>query len=71
MCRDGLFPRRLAHVRHGSAHQLGLTMGFVILIALLAAFVPLGAIVELVMLGRSSAFWSTSASSCCVAPGRI
>jgi amino acid transporter len=56
MCRDGLFPRRLAHVHPRFGTPARLTIGFGILIALLAAFVPLGAIVELVNIGTLFAF---------------
>ena len=55
-CRDGLFPRRLAHVHPRFGTPARLTIGFGILIALLAAFVPLGAIVELVNIGTLFAF---------------
>jgi APA family basic amino acid/polyamine antiporter len=56
MCRDGLFPRSLArvHPRYGTPARL--TIGFGALIAVLAAFVPLGAIVELVNIGTLFAF---------------
>ncbi len=56
MCRDGLMPRRLAkvHPRYGTPARL--TIGFGVLIAILAAFVPLGAIVELVNIGTLFAF---------------
>jgi len=56
MCRDGLFPRRLAHVHPRFGTPARLTIGFGILISLLAAFVPLGAIVELVNIGTLFAF---------------
>jgi basic amino acid/polyamine antiporter, APA family len=55
-CRDGLFPRRLAHVHPRFGTPARLTIGFGILIALLAAFVPLGATVELVNVGTLFAF---------------
>jgi amino acid transporter len=42
MCRDGLFPRRLAHVHPRFGTPARLTIGFGILISLLAAFVPFG-----------------------------
>ncbi|MFL6025333.1 MAG: amino acid permease [Friedmanniella sp.] len=56
MCRDGLLPRRLAavHPRYGTPARL--TIGFGILIAILAAFVPLGEIVKLVNIGTLFAF---------------
>jgi APA family basic amino acid/polyamine antiporter len=56
MCRDGLLPRRLArvHPRYGTPSRL--TIGFGILIAILAAFVPLGEIVKLVNIGTLFAF---------------
>jgi APA family basic amino acid/polyamine antiporter len=49
-------PRRLArvHPRYGTPARL--TIGFGVLIAILAAFVPLGAIVELVNIGTLFAF---------------
>jgi APA family basic amino acid/polyamine antiporter len=56
MCRDGLMPRRLAHVHPRYGTPARLTVGFGILIAILAAFVPLGAIVELVNIGTLFAF---------------
>jgi APA family basic amino acid/polyamine antiporter len=56
MCRDGLMPRRLAHVHPRYGTPARLTIGFGILIAILAAFVPLGAIVELVNIGTLFAF---------------
>ena len=56
MCRDGLFPISLAavHPRYGTPARL--TTGFGLLIATLAAFVPLGTIVELVNIGTLFAF---------------
>jgi APA family basic amino acid/polyamine antiporter len=56
MCRDGLLPRRLAVVspRYGTPARL--TLGFGVLIAILAAFVPLGEIVKLVNIGTLFAF---------------
>jgi APA family basic amino acid/polyamine antiporter len=56
MCRDGLFPRALAkvHPRFGTPSRL--TIGFGIFIAIMAAFIPLGAIVELVNIGTLFAF---------------
>jgi APA family basic amino acid/polyamine antiporter len=56
MSRDGLLPERLAdvHPRYGTPAKL--TIGLGVLIALLAAFVPLGAIVELVNIGTLFAF---------------
>jgi APA family basic amino acid/polyamine antiporter len=56
MCRDGLLPRRLAtiHPRYGTPARL--TIGFGVLIAILAAFVPLDAIVKLVNIGTLFAF---------------
>jgi APA family basic amino acid/polyamine antiporter len=56
MCRDGLFPRRLAHVHPRYGTPARLTIGFGILIAILAAFVPLGEIVKLVNIGTLFAF---------------
>jgi basic amino acid/polyamine antiporter, APA family len=56
MCRDGLLPPRLATVnqRYGTPAVLTLGLGF--LIAILAALVPLGTIVELVNIGTLFAF---------------
>jgi APA family basic amino acid/polyamine antiporter len=56
MSRDGLLPERMAqvHPRYGTPAKL--TIGLGVLIALLAAFVPLGAIVELVNIGTLFAF---------------
>jgi APA family basic amino acid/polyamine antiporter len=56
MCRDGLMPERLATVnaRYGTPALLTLALGG--LIAVLAAFVPLGEIVELVNIGTLFAF---------------
>jgi APA family basic amino acid/polyamine antiporter len=56
MCRDGLLPERLATVnaRYGTPAKLTITLG--VLIAILAALVPLGKIVELVNIGTLFAF---------------
>ncbi len=56
MCRDGLMPRGFAQVspRFGTPAKLTLTFGG--LIAVLSAFVPLSAIVELVNIGTLFAF---------------
>ncbi|GGN62798.1 amino acid transporter [Actinoplanes lobatus] len=56
MCRDGLLPRRLATVnqRYGTPARLTIVLG--VSIALLAAFVPLRTIVELVNIGTLFAF---------------
>ena len=56
MCRDGLLPRRLAkvHPRYGTPARL--TLGFGVLIAVLAALVPLDEIVKLVNIGTLFAF---------------
>ncbi|MEU4622676.1 amino acid permease [Actinoplanes sp. NPDC023801] len=56
MCRDGLLPRRLAAVnqRYGTPARLTVVLG--LLIAVLAALVPLGTIVELVNIGTLFAF---------------
>ena len=56
MCRDGLLPRRLAHVHPRYGTPARLTIGFGVLIAILAAFVPLGEIVKLVNIGTLFAF---------------
>ena len=56
MCRDGLLPRNLAkvHPRYGTPARL--TFGMGILIAVLAALVPLDEIVKLVNIGTLFAF---------------
>lgn len=56
MCRDGLLPQRMAKVnqRYGTPARLTITLG--VLIAVLAALVPLGTIVELVNIGTLFAF---------------
>jgi basic amino acid/polyamine antiporter, APA family len=56
MCRDGLMPRRLATVNQRYGTPALLTMGLGGLIAILAALVPLGTIVELVNIGTLFAF---------------
>ncbi len=56
MCRDGMFPRRLAHVHPRFGTPARLTIGFGVLIAILAAFIPLGEIVKLVNIGTLFAF---------------
>ncbi|MEV4704252.1 amino acid permease [Actinoplanes sp. NPDC049316] len=56
MCRDGLLPRRLASVnqRYGTPARLTIILG--VLIAILAALVPLSEIVKLVNIGTLFAF---------------
>ncbi len=56
MCRDGLLPERLADVNARYGTPAKLTIGLGVLIAILAALVPLGAIVELVNIGTLFAF---------------
>jgi APA family basic amino acid/polyamine antiporter len=56
MCRDGLLPERLAEVNARYGTPAKLTLGLGLLIAVLAALVPLGAIVELVNIGTLFAF---------------
>ncbi len=56
MCRDGLLPRRLATVSPRFGTPAKITIGFGILIAILAALVPLGVIVELTNIGTLFAF---------------
>jgi APA family basic amino acid/polyamine antiporter len=56
MCRDGLFPRSLAHVSPRFGTPSRLTIGFGIFIAIMAAFIPLGEIVKLVNIGTLFAF---------------
>src|SRR3954451_3332712 len=56
MCRDGLMPQRLATVNQRYGTPARLTIGLGVLIAILAALVPLGTIVELVNIGTLFAF---------------
>ncbi|GAA0530172.1 amino acid permease [Paractinoplanes ferrugineus] len=56
MCRDGLMPQRLATVNQRYGTPAKLTIGLGVLIAILAALVPLGTIVELVNIGTLFAF---------------
>jgi basic amino acid/polyamine antiporter, APA family len=56
MCRDGLLPERLADVNARYGTPAKLTIGLGVLISILAALVPLGAIVELVNIGTLFAF---------------
>ena len=56
MCRDGLLPPRLARVHPRYGTPAILTIGLGVLIAVLAALVPLGQIVELVNIGTLFAF---------------
>jgi APA family basic amino acid/polyamine antiporter len=56
MARDGLLPERMADVHPRFGTPAKLTVGLGVLIAILAAFVPLGAIVELVNIGTLFAF---------------
>ncbi|SNY48698.1 amino acid permease [Paractinoplanes atraurantiacus] len=56
MCRDGLLPQRLAQVnqRYGTPARLTIVLG--VLIAILAALIPLSEIVKLVNIGTLFAF---------------
>jgi APA family basic amino acid/polyamine antiporter len=56
MARDGLLPERMAQVHPRFGTPAKLTVGLGLLIAVLAALVPLGAIVELVNIGTLFAF---------------
>ncbi|MET0425712.1 MAG: amino acid permease [Actinoplanes sp.] len=56
MCRDGLLPKRLATVNQRYGTPARLTIGLGVLIAILAALVPLGEIVKLVNIGTLFAF---------------
>lgn len=56
MARDGLVSRRVAQVSPRTGTPVKLTVGLGALIALLAAFVPLGEIVQLVNIGTLFAF---------------
>ena len=56
MARDGLMPERLAEVSPRSGVPVKLTIGFGILMAVLAALVPLDELVKLVNIGTLFAF---------------
>ncbi|HEU4347982.1 MAG TPA: amino acid permease [Actinoplanes sp.] len=56
MCRDGLLPERLATVNPRYGTPAMLTIGLGVLIAILAALVPLSEIVKLVNIGTLFAF---------------
>jgi len=56
MCRDGLMPERLANVWERTRTPATLTLLFAIPVAILAAFVPLQEIAELVNIGTLFAF---------------
>src|SRR3954470_16593568 len=56
MCRDGLMPRRFAEVNPRTRTPVRITLTFGILIATIAAFVPLTEIVKLVNIGTLFAF---------------
>ena len=60
MSRDGLVPRGLAKISATRRTPARITAGFGIFIALIAAFVPLSAIVELVNIGTLFAFVVTN-----------
>jgi APA family basic amino acid/polyamine antiporter len=57
MCRDGLMPERLATVWERTRTPVILTVVFAVPVALLAAFVPLTEIAELVNIGTLFAFF--------------
>ena len=57
MCRDGLMPERLATIWEKTKTPVVLTLVFAIPIAILAAFVPLKEIAELVNIGTLFAFF--------------
>jgi basic amino acid/polyamine antiporter, APA family len=56
MCRDGLLPRRFAKVSPRTGTPVNLTLVFGVLIALIAALIPLGVIVEMANIGTLFAF---------------
>jgi APA family basic amino acid/polyamine antiporter len=56
MCRDGLMPRKFAHVNPKTRTPIYITATFGVLIAMVAAFVPLSEIVKLVNIGTLFAF---------------
>jgi APA family basic amino acid/polyamine antiporter len=56
MCRDGLLPEALAAVNRRYGTPARLTIGIGVLIAILAAVVPLNQVIELVNIGTLFAF---------------
>ena len=56
MARDGLMPRKLAYVHPKTRTPVYITASFGVLIAIIAAFVPLAEIVKLVNIGTLFAF---------------
>ena len=56
MCRDGLMPLRFADVNPKTRTPIRITATFGVLIALVAAFIPLTEIVKLVNIGTLFAF---------------
>jgi len=56
MSRDGLVPRRFSRVSERTGTPIGLTAGFALFIAAIAAVVPLSEIAELVNIGTLFAF---------------
>jgi APA family basic amino acid/polyamine antiporter len=60
MCRDGLLPGGLAKINQARRTPVRITAGFGVLIAILAAFVPLGEIAKLVNIGTLFAFVITN-----------
>ena len=54
--RDGLMPRRLSHVNPRTLTPIRITLTFGVLIAVMAALVPLAEIVKLVNIGTLFAF---------------
>jgi APA family basic amino acid/polyamine antiporter len=56
MCRDGLMPRNFAHVNERTKTPVRITLTFGVLIAIVAAFIPLKEIVKLVNIGTLFAF---------------
>jgi APA family basic amino acid/polyamine antiporter len=56
MCRDGLMPRKFANVNERTKTPIRITATFGLLIAAVAAFVPLKEIVKLVNIGTLFAF---------------
>jgi basic amino acid/polyamine antiporter, APA family len=56
MSRDGLMPRRFAYVHPKTRTPVYITAAFGVLIAIVAAFVPLTEIVKLVNIGTLFAF---------------
>lgn len=60
LARDGLLPARFGQVHPRWRTPVGVTVGATLVVALLAAFVPLGALAEMVSIGTLFAFFIVS-----------